>query len=322
MLQISLGHWRIDAKSIEPIMTTESVVHNRFAGSAAHVTSRSKRSFRLLMPVARSQNRLLGARLALLTAFVVLPGVASRADDTADLTQQVQNPVAKLISVPFQNNSNFGVGPNGGVQDVLNIEPIVPFKVTDNWNVVTRTIIPLIHQPGLAPGVGNTSGLGDILFTPFLSPAKTDSIIWGIGPAFQFASANKDIFGQGKFATGLSAAALTIQGHWVIGGLVNDLVSVAGVSYRKNVHQMLVQPFVDYNFSHGWYLTSSPIVTADWKASSGNRWTVPLGGGIGKIFSLGNQHMNAGLQAFDDVVHAHEAGNWTLRVELQLLFPK
>jgi hypothetical protein len=274
------------------------------------------------MPVARSQNRLLGARLALLTAFVVLPGVASRADDTADLTQQVQNPVAKLISVPFQNNSNFGVGPNGGVQDVLNIEPIVPFKVTDNWNVVTRTIIPLIHQPGLAPGVGNTSGLGDILFTPFLSPAKTDSIIWGIGPAFQFASANKDIFGQGKFATGLSAAALTIQGHWVIGGLVNDLVSVAGVSYRKNVHQMLVQPFVDYNFSHGWYLTSSPIVTADWKASSGNRWTVPLGGGIGKIFSLGNQHMNAGLQAFDDVVHAHEAGNWTLRVELQLLFPK
>jgi len=85
---------------------------------------------------------------------------------------------------------------------------------------------------------------------------------------------------------------------------------------------MLVQLFVDYNFSHGWYLTSSPIVTADWKASSGNRWTVPLGGGIGKIFSLGNQHMNAGLQAFDDVVHAHEAGNWTLRVELQLLFPK
>jgi hypothetical protein len=257
-----------------------------------------------------------------LAAFVVLAGIASRADDTADLTQQVQNPVAKLISVPFQNNVNFGVGPNGGVQDVLNIEPIVPFKVTDNWNVITRTIIPLIHQPRLAPGVGNTSGLGDILFTPFLSPAKTDSIIWGIGPAFQFASANKDIFGQGKFATGLSAAALTIQGRWVIGGLVNDLVSVAGISYRKNVHQMLVQPFVDYNFSHGWYLTSSPIITADWKAPSGSRWTVPLGGGIGKIFSLGNQHMNAGLQAFDDVVHAHEAGNWSLRLELQLLFPK
>jgi hypothetical protein len=148
------------------------------------------------------------------------------------------------------------------------------------------------------------------------------SFIWGVGPAFTFPSANHEALGQGKFSTGLSAVALSIQGPWLVGALVTQVASVSGVGYRRDVSQMLVQPFINYNFARGWYLTSSPIVTANWKAPASQQWTVPIGAGGGRAFRVGGQAMNAQVQAFDEVVHPHQSGNWTLRVQFQLLFPK
>jgi hypothetical protein len=199
----------------------------------------------------------------------------------------------------------------------------VPFNIGEDWNMITRTIIPLVHQPSLAPGMDSLDGRGDISLSAYLSPARSGSLIWGVGPSFTFATATNDALGQGKFSAGLSAVGLTIRGHWLIGALVTDVASVAGVSDRKNVHQMLLQPFVNYNFPRGWYLTSSPIITADWQARGGDQWTVPLGGGGGRTFKIGKQAFNAQMQAFGNVVRPDDdAGDWTLRVQISLLFPK
>jgi hypothetical protein len=260
-----------------------------------------------------------------LLACVFLFSVATRsiADDVEEIAKQAQNPVASLISVPFQNNLNFGVGPKDDQQNVLDIQPVIPIKLTDDWNLITRTIVPVVYEPYISPTAGDATGLGDVQLAMYLSPTKsTGSIIWGVGPAISFPTATERYLGQGKFSAGLSAAVLTIRGPWLFGFLTTDITSVGGESDRENVHQFLLQPFVNFNFAHGWYLASSPIITANWKIAEEDRWTVPVGGGGGKIFRVGKQRLNAYVQAFDNVVHPHEAGNWTLRVQLQLLFPK
>jgi hypothetical protein len=244
------------------------------------------------------------------------------AEDAAELSHLAQNPIAKLVSVPTQNNLTFGVGPDDGRVDVLNLEPVVPFNIGDNWNVISRTIIPFVHAPSLASGMDSLDGRGDVSLSLYVSPAKAGSLIWGVGPSFTFDTATDDALGQGKFSAGVSAVGLTIRGHWLIGALVTDVASVAGPSDRKDVHQMLVQPFINYNLPGGWYLASSPIITADWKARGGDQWTVPLGGGAGRTFKIGKQAFNAYVQAFGNVVRPDDAGDWTLRAQISLLFPK
>jgi len=265
-----------------------------------------------------------GHWFSLLCVFAALcHGVSANAEDPAEIAKQAQNPIASMISVPFQNSTTFGVGENSDVQDSLLIEPVIPFRLTSDWNLITRTIVPVIDQPTLTPGLGNVSGLGDVQLSLYMSPAKSfGGLIWGLGPSFSFATATDRSLGTGKESAGLSTALLTIQGPWLGGVLITDVASIGGEDDRKSVHQFLMQPFLDYNFSRGWYLASSPIITASWRAAAGNKWTVPIGGGGGKIFHIGHQAVNAYIQAFDNVVQPHEGGTWTLRFQIQLLFPK
>jgi hypothetical protein len=219
-------------------------------------------------------------------------------EDSAEIAKQAQNPIASVISVPFQNNTTFGVGEDSRVQDSLLIEPVVPFRLASEWNLITRTIVPVIEQPTLAPSLGNVSGLGDVQLSLYMSPVEPfRGLIWGLGPSFSFATASDRSLGTGKDSAGLSTALLTIRGPWLVGVLITDVASIGGQDNRKSVHQFLMQPFVDYNFSHGWYLASSPIMTADWKATPGNKWTVPVGGGAGKILHVGRQAVNTYIQA-------------------------
>lgn len=240
-----------------------------------------------------------------------------------EMAKAAQNPVADLISLPFQNNTNFGFGPDDDIQNVLNIQPVIPFHLSENWNLITRTIVPLINQPEVVQGTGDEFGLGDINFTAFFSPKNpTKGIIWGAGPIFAFPTATDEKLGSEKWSLGPSAVALTIQGPWLFGALINNVWSFAGDDDRDDVNAMLVQPFVNYNLPNGWYLVSSPIITANWEAASGNTWLVPLGGGVGKIFRIGNQPVNAQIQAFYNVEKPALVGDWTLRFQLQFLFPK
>jgi hypothetical protein len=176
--------------------------------------------------------------------------------DTEALARAAQNPVADMVSIPFQDNIGFGYGPgNKGTQNVLNIQPVIPLHVTEDWNVITRTILPIVSQPSFTGGAG-TTGLGDLTITAFLSPAKPGGVIWGVGPVASFPTATSPFTGsQSTWGLGPSAVALAMPGHWVLGVLVNQIWSVAGAS----ASQMLIQYFVNYNFEGGWYLTTSPI---------------------------------------------------------------
>jgi len=138
----------------------------------------------------------------------------------------------------------------------------------------------VIYQPEVVPGYGGEFGLGDINTTLFLSPAKQGKIIWGTGPVLSFPTANDRVLGTGKWSAGPSVAALTIRGPWVVSALASDFWSYAGEDDREDVSPFLFQYFINYNLPEGWYISSAPIITANWNADSGNKWTVPFGGGI------------------------------------------
>jgi hypothetical protein len=197
------------------------------------------------------------------------------------LQKATQNPVANLISVPIQNNDNFGIGPYDRTQNVLNIQPVISAHISKDWMLISRIIQPIVWQPYPEATTGGKFGLGDMNPTFFLSPAKPGKVIWGAGPAFVIPTATNNVLGQGKLSIGPSFVALAQPGHWTIGGLVNNVWSVAGSGSRPAVNQMLFQYFINYNLNKGYYVTVSPIITADWKASNGNTWTTPVGGGLG-----------------------------------------
>ena len=155
-----------------------------------------------------------------------------------------------------------------------------------------------------------------------MSPAKAGKILWGAGAVLSFPTASDRVLGTGKWGIGPSLVVLTIQGPWVVGGLANNLWSYAGDDDRNDVNQFLFQYFINYNLPQGWYLSSAPIITANWEADNGDKWTVPFGGGVGKIFRIGKQPMNAQVQAFYNVEKPDNGADWTLRLQLQFLFPK
>jgi hypothetical protein len=262
------------------------------------------------------------------------PAPAAPANDTAALAKATQNPVASLISVPLQNNSNFNVGPYDRTQNVLNIQPVIPARISENWMVITRVIQPIVWQPYPSQTAGGQSGIGDMNPTFFLSPAKPGKLIWGFGPAMVFPTATSTLTGQGKLSFGPSAVALVQPSHWTLGALVNNVFSVAGSSHRPSVNQMLLQYFVNYNLKKGWYIASSPIITANWhsKASGdaanggdttpGGTWTLPFGGGVGRVMRLGYQPVNISVTFYGNAVHPPGASSWSMRLQLALLYPK
>ena len=194
--------------------------------------------------------------------------------------------------MPFQSNTNFNSGPFNRTQEILNIQPVVPMHLNEEWNVISRTIIPLVSQPDPLLN-NNTNGIGDITQSLFVSPVHSGKLIWGIGPVFTVPSASDPILGTGKVLFGPTAVFLTTPGHWVLGVLLNNQWSVGGNPQRPAVNTGLAQPFINYNMEHGWYLTTSPIITVNWLAAPGEQWTVPVGGGFGRVFKLGDQPINA-----------------------------
>ena len=253
------------------------------------------------------------------TAQVAASHAAAAAEE---LQKAVQNPVASLISVPVQNNSNLGIGPNDRTQDVLNIQPVIPAAISKNWMLISRIIQPIIWQPYPNATTGGEYGLGDMNPTFFLSPRKPGKLIWGVGPAFVIPTATNDILGQGKFSMGPSFVALTQPKPWTIGVLANNVWSVAGSGGRPDVNQLLLQYFINYNLKKGWYLSFSPIITANWEASSGNVWTVPFGGGVGRVTKLGFQPVNITAQFYGNAVHPAGSSPWGMRLQIAFLFPK
>jgi hypothetical protein len=247
------------------------------------------------------------------------PAAAQNSDA---LRKAAQNPIASLISVPVQNNNNFGVGPDGRIQDILNIQPVIPARLGPHWNLITRIITPIIYQPTTSQPVNQGAyGFGDLNPSFFLSPGKPGKLIWGVGAAVVLPTATNPILGQGKWSLGPSVVVLAQPGKWTLGALVNNVFSVAGQSSRPDVNQMLFQYFINYNLKHGWYITWQPTLTANWEANS-NRWVVPFGGGVGRIMKLGFQPVNVTAQFYGNAVYPPGSSPWGMRLQIAFLFPK
>lgn len=240
------------------------------------------------------------------------------ASETDDLARAAQNPIAAMISVPLQWNTYFDTGPQKKPLHVLNVQPVVPFKLNQDWNLITRTILPLMSMPAFADQQPRENGLGDMQLSLFLSPAKPLDSGWivGAGVITQFNTHTDARLATGGNGLGPTVVALRSGGPWTYGALLNNVWS--------DGNNFLAQPFVNYNLPDhpGTYIVSAPIITANWEATSSQRWTVPLGLGIEQITRFGALPVNLQLSAYYNVERPDFTSPWMMRAQLQFLFPK
>jgi len=239
-----------------------------------------------------------------------------------DVAKLVNNPLAETVTLEAQPSFNFGVGPSSDTEYVFNLQANIPIPLGAGWDAVARTVLPLVNEPSGAPGEDYTFGLGDLQETVFVSPPSSEDFIWGFGPVLQLPTATATVTGSGKWAVGPTIAAVFNSGPWQVAGQVNDLWSFAGHRGRPALNLLLLQPVVNYSLSPEWFLTCGPSVTVDWKAGAGDRWTVPVGAGFGRIFTLGSRAWSLQTEAYWNVVHPADGPRWSLILTVQLLFPE
>jgi hypothetical protein len=256
------------------------------------------------------------------TAAEPLIGDNAKSESSSDLAKQIQNPVGDLISLPLQNNVNFGYGPRGGAQNVLQAQPVVPFHVSDDWNVITRTVLPVVWNPDASPIPTVPVGAGPTSFTAFLAPRHDiNGWLWGAGPVVQFPTISSTTLGSSVWGGGPSAAIVYSTGPWVSGALFNNIWSLGGTRgpSGNGYSTFLFNPFVAYNLDDGWYLSSSPNVLANWQFQ-GTKWTVPIGGGAGRVFHVGDQPVDLSVSAYYNVVKPDVGSRWQLSTQLTFIF--
>lgn len=255
-----------------------------------------------------------------LFALAMFSGHAS-ADD-AELAKQLSNPIASLVSVPFQLNFDGGYGSDDGSRQVLNIQPVVPFSLNEDWNLISRTIVPVVWQNDVSGFSGDQFGFGDITQSFFFSPAKpTESgITWGVGPAFLLPTATDERLGAEKWGVGPTGVALKQDGRWTYGVLANHIWSVAGDSNRGDISNTFLQPFVSYTTPDAWTFSVNTESTFDWKA---DEWSVPINVGLSKLVKFGEQpvSLSASVRYWAAAPENGPEG-WGGRVGITFLFPK
>jgi hypothetical protein len=304
------------------------------------------RNYQQFAPKTRCSNLLFIALVLL--ALIGLMGNAwadeEKAHDPGVLAKASQNPVSSLISVPFQNDMTFNNGPEDAFVNVLTIKPVIPMGITENWNLINRAIIPIAYQSEgfqgqttvggatisggttefvrLGQELGSEFGLGDIVYQGFFTPAKSGKLIWGIGPQLNLPTGTGRMSSD-QWSLGPAAVALTMSGHWVIGILASNVWNIGnGYDEAPDVNALTAQYFINYNMTGGWYLSSAPTITANWEADSDNTWTVPFGGGFGRVFKIGKQPVKMSAAVYYSSIKPDDASDWDLQFVMTFLFPK
>jgi len=236
------------------------------------------------------------------------------------LAKASQNPVADMNTIPVQFNWYTGGAFGNQTYSQTLIQPVLPLPISKNWNVVSRTIVPVLSLP--QPGSERLKGIGDIQEQLFFSQTKSQKVIWGVGPIISFPTTTINAIATGQFAAGPTAVVLTMPGHWVLGAVANNLWKIAGSDSTTSISSFFVQPFINYNLKKGWSLSFAPSITANWAAESDEQWTVPLGLGVSKITLIADQPLNISLQYYRNVVRPDNAGSDQVRMVIALLFPR
>jgi hypothetical protein len=213
---------------------------------------------------------------------------ASAETDNAELAKKLSNPIADLVSLPFQFNWENGIGPLDLTRYILNIQPVMPFSLNKDVNMIVRVIAPIVSQPAPpVPGGVPASGVSDVLTSFFFAPTRS-AVVWGIGPVVSVPSTTVPTLGTEKWSAGPTAVVLKQEGGLTYGALVNQVWSFAGNVSREDVSQMFLQPFLAYTTSNAWTFTAQSESTADWEIDGDGRWNVPINGLVAKLSSFGS----------------------------------
>jgi hypothetical protein len=264
--------------------------------------------------------------LAWWACFLPAGAQTGPAPDNTELAKQSENPVTRLYTVPLRYEGGYDYGPTDGTRSILELDQaVVPFRLSDDWSLITRTKVPYYWQPPKKLGETWQSGLGNAYTTLFLSPEYGRSFYWGVGPVIYFPTATNSAVGVNKWGSGPSVAFTWKNGGpWVAALVTNNIWSFGGPPQSSDrTNSLLVNPIVSYHFGDGWSVGSSPNITSDWNKAAGKRWTAPVGGGVSKVVKLGRQPVKFGIDVYDDVVHPQGTGPlWSAQFTVTLLFAR
>ena len=258
---------------------------------------------------------------AILLAALLPFGASAQDSGTADLAKKLANPIANLISVPLQFNYDSGYGPQDGDKAFLNIQPVIPISISEDWNVISRTILPIAWQDDVVPK-SEQFGLGDTVQSLFFSPKAPGpyGLIWGVGPVGLIPTATDSKLGGEKWGAGPTAVVLRQQGGWTFGMLANHIWSFAGDSNRNDINATFGQPFINYTTKSATSFFVNTETTYDWNADS---FSVPINAGVNQMLKIGGQpvQIGGGLRYWAESPSNGPEGIG-FRLNLIFLFPK
>jgi len=313
-----------------------SVVPGIRAAEPSKIDTNSNTSSETFAPDADASINLLPFRTSQNLTLAVTESSAE-ASEADKLAKELANPIASLISVPFQANEDWGYGPTGnGYKFTLNIQPVIPISISKDWNLILRTILPIVSQHDLfyvenlpknsplQPQNRSQDGLSDTTQSFFFSPKNPGpfGIVWGLGPAFLYPTGTQDLLGSGTFSIGPTLVVLKQTGPWTAGALMNQLWSVVIEEHRSSLNQMFVQPFIAYTTKTHTTFTLSSESTANWNATSDDgKWTVPIIFQISQILKIGKQPISLQIGGKYYADTPRYGPNWGVRFALTLLYP-
>ncbi len=277
----------------------------------------------------------LSGGIFLLTAAIC--NASDTQDSTTDMLSAAQNPLSPVYSLPLKYTHHGGA--QQGDVSIGSIQPIIPVSL-GSWNMINQLSLNFIGTPGVVNGIAElpepyagsgVAGLADTTLTSFFTPVSSNNFSWGIGPTFVFPtdtlfSSIEDRrsreLGSGKFSLGPAVTFVTQPKPWTAGLTIKQIWSALGSDSRQNVSQMILQPFINYNLSDGWYLVSDMDMIANWSRSNDQRWTVPIGGGVGKLFNIGKNAINTRIEGYHNPVRPDQSPEWSANFTVQVLFAR